>query len=126
VVRRHHIPTDEGWLYLAAVLDLFSRQIVGWSMGSRIDRELAINALLMAVWCRSPELSDQGSRFSSHDWQDFLRDHKLTPSMSRRGSCHDNAVAEVSPVPEAGKIKRKTYTDREEARRDVFDYIEIF
>lgn len=127
-----YIRTHEGWLYLAAVLDLFSRQIVGWSMGSRIDRELAINALLMAVWRRRPEQkvmvhSDQGSQFSSHDWQDFLRDHKLKPSMSRRGNCHDNAVAEsFFQLLKRERIKRKTYADREEARRDVFDYIEMF
>ena len=90
------IRTHEGWLYLAAVLDLFSRQVVGWSMGSGIDRELALNALLMAVGRRRPERevlvhSDQGSQFSSHGWQAFLRAHNLKPSMSRRGNCHDNA-----------------------------------
>lgn len=82
-----HIRTHEGWLYLAAVLDLFSRQVVGWSMGARMDRELAINALLMAVWRRKPDQevlvhSDQGSQFSSYDWQDLLRAHNLKPSMS--------------------------------------------
>jgi len=85
-----YIRTHEGWLYLAAVLDLFSRQVIGWSMGPRIDRELALNALLMAVWRRRPQQevlvhSDHGSQFSSHDWQDFLLTHKLKPSMSRRG-----------------------------------------
>lgn len=127
-----YIRTHEGWLYLAVVLDLFSRQVVGWSMGSRIDRDLAINALLMAVWRRRPKQevlvhSDQGSQFSSHDWQDFLRDHQLKPSMSRRGNCHDNAVAEsFFQLLKRERIKRKIYVDREEARRDVFDYIEMF
>ena len=94
-----YIRTHEGWLYLAVVLDLFSRQLIGWSMRSRIDSELAINALLMAVWRRSPKApvivhSDQGCQYSSHDWQAFLKAHGLVPSMSRRGNCYDNAVAE--------------------------------
>jgi putative transposase len=94
-----YIRTHEGWLFLAVVLDLFSRQVVGWSMQPCMDRELALNALLMAVWRRQPKdtvlvHSDQGSQFSSYDWQDFLKAHNLAPSMSRRGNCHDNAVAE--------------------------------
>ena len=127
-----YIRTHEGWLYLAVVLDLFSRQIVGWSMQPRIDRELAINALLMAVWRRRPAgevlvHSDQGSQFSSYDWQDFLREHRLKPSMSRRGNCHDNAVAEsFFQLLKRERIRRKTYVTREQARRDVFDYIEMF
>jgi putative transposase len=127
-----YIRTHEGWLYLAVVLDLFSRQVVGWSMHSRIDRELALNALLMAIWRQRPEHevlvhSDQGSQFSSHDWQDFLRAHRLKPSMSRRGNCHDNAVAEsFFQLLKRERIRRKTYATREQARRDVFDYIEMF
>lgn len=127
-----YIRTHEGWLYLAAVLDLFSRQVIGWSMRSRIDRELAINALLMAVWRRNPKApvivhSDQGSQYSSHDWQSFLAEHNLVASMSRRGNCHDNAVAEsFFQLLKRERIRRKTYVDREEARRDVFDYIEFF
>ena len=127
-----YIRTYEGWLYLAVVLDLFSRQIVGWSMRSRMDRELAINALLMAVWRRQPKEpvivhSDQGSQFSSHDWQSFLKTHNLVASMSRRGNCHDNAVAEsFFQLLKRERIRRRIYADREEARRDVFDYIEMF
>lgn len=127
-----YIRTHEGWLYLAAVLDLFSRQVIGWSMGPRIDRELALNALLMAVWRRRPQQevlihSDQGSQFSSYDWQDFLRTHKLKPSMSRRGNCHDNAVAEsFFQLLKRERIKRKIYSNREEARLEVFHYIEMF
>src|SRR5690606_7876338 len=84
-----YIRTHEGWLYLSVVLDLFSRQVVGWSMSNTINKELVLNALLSAVWRRRPAgeviiHSDQGSQFGSHDWRDFLRDHKLTPSMSRR------------------------------------------
>lgn len=127
-----YIRTYEGWLYLAVVLDLFSRQVIGWSMQSRMDRELALNALLMAVWRRQPEgavivHSDQGSQFSSHDWQSFLKTHNLVASMSRRGNCHDNAVAEsFFQLLKRERIRRRIYADREEARRDVFDYIEMF
>ena len=127
-----YIRTYEGWLYLAAVLDLFSRQVVGWSMSSRIDRELAMNALLMAVWRRQPENkvmvhSDQGSQFSSYDWRDFLASHNLEQSMSRRGNCHDNAVAEsFFQLLKRERIRRRIYATRAEARQDVFDYIEMF
>jgi putative transposase len=127
-----YIRTYEGWLYLAAVLDLFSRQVIGWSMSSRIDRELAMNALLMAVWRRQPSNtvmvhSDQGSQFSSYDWRDFLQAHNLEQSMSRRGNCHDNAVAEsFFQLLKRERIRRKIYVTRDEARQDVFDYIEMF
>ena len=127
-----YLRTHEGWLYLAVVLDLFSRLVVGWSMGERIDRELALNALLMAVRKRQPTgpvtvHSDQGCQFSSYDWQDFLKAHDLEPSMSRRGNCHDNAVAEsFFQLLKRERVRRKIYRDREEARRDVFDYIEMF
>ena len=127
-----YIRTHEGWLYLAVVLDLFSRQVVGWSMGERMTRELAINALLMAVWRRKPTAevmvhSDQGSQYSSHDWQDFLKAHRLQPSMSRRGNCHDNAVAEsFFQLLKRERIRRQIYTTRAQARSDVFDYIEMF
>jgi putative transposase len=127
-----YIRTHEGWLYLAAVIDLFSRQVIGWSMGSRMDRELALAALLMAVWRRQPQEtvmvhSDQGSQFSSYDWQDFLKAHNLQQSMSRRGNCHDNAVAEsFFQLLKRERIRRRIYTTREEARQDVFDYIELF
>ncbi len=127
-----YLRTYEGWLYLAVVLDLFSRQVIGWSMSSRIDRDLAMNALLMAVWRRQPidEVmvhSDQGSQFSSYDWRDFLAVHGLVQSMSRRGNCHDNAVAEsFFQLLKRERIRRKIYSTREEARQDVFDYIEMF
>jgi putative transposase len=127
-----YIRTFEGWLFLAVVLDLFSRQVIGWSMGTRIDRELALNALLMAVWRRQPKEevvvhSDQGSQFSSYDWQDFLKQHRLVPSMSRRGNCYDNAVVEsFFQLLKRERIRRRVYSDREQARRDVFNYIEMF
>ena len=127
-----YIRTHEGWLFLSAVLDLFSRQVIGWSMGPRMDRDLAINALLMAVWRRQPQStvmvhSDQGSQFSSYDWQAFLKTHNLQPSMSRRGNCHDNAVAEsFFQLLKRERIRRKIYATRDDARQDVFDYIEMF
>eukprot|EP01036_Dinobryon_divergens_P062055 gene62055-biopygen41756 len=97
-----------------------------------MDRDLAINALLMAVWRRQPQStvmvhSDQGSQFSSYDWQAFLKTHNLQPSMSRRGNCHDNAVAEsFFQLLKRERIRRKIYATRDEARQDVFDYIEMF
>lgn len=126
------IRTHEGWLYLAVVLDLFSRRVIGWSMQPQITKDLVLNALLMAVWRRKPSgpvlvHSDQGSQYSSHDWQDFLKTHGLEGSMSRRGNCHDNAVAEsFFQLLKRERIKKKTYVTRDEARSDVFDYIELF
>jgi len=127
-----YIRTHEGWLYLAVVIDLFSRQVIGWSMGSRIDMELVLNALLMALWRRQPKEpvlvhSDQGSQFTGHDWQTFLREHNLVSSMSRRGNCHDNAVVEsFFQLLKRERIRRKTYATRLDARADVFNYIEMF
>lgn len=101
-------------------------------MGERMTRDLALNALPMAVWRRKPTQavlvhSDQGSQFSSHDWQDFLKAHRLVPSMSRRGNCHGNAVAEsFFQLIKRERIKRKIHTDRAQARSDVLDYIELF
>ncbi|GFM92450.1 transposase [Pseudomonas cichorii] len=127
-----YIRTYEGWLYLAVVLDLFSRQVVGWSMKSQMTSDLAIDALLMAVWRRKPKQevmvhSDQGSQYSSSDWRSFLKANNLVASMSRRGNCHDNAVAEsFFQLLKRERIKRKIYTTRQDARSDVFDYIEMF
>ena len=127
-----YIRTHEGWLYLAAVIDLYSRKVVGWSMASRMQTSLALNALLMAVWRRKPTdtvlvHSDQGSQFTSHEWREFLTDHNLEASMSRRGNCYDNAVAEsFFHLLKTERIRRKTYKTRKDARQDVFDYIELF
>ncbi len=127
-----YIRTQEGWLYLAVVLDLFSRQIVGWAMKSRMTADLAVDALLMAVWRRKPKQpvlvhSDQGSQFTGGEWQDFLKAHNLSCSMSRRGNCHDNVVAEsFFQLLKRERIKRRVYATRDEARSDVFDYIEMF
>jgi putative transposase len=124
-----YIKTHEGFLYLAVVIDLYSRRVVGWSMQSRMHMDLVLSALLMAVWRRKPRSkviihSDQGSQFTSHEWQKFLQTHNLEASMSRRGNCHDNAVAEsFFQLLKRERITRRTYKDRTEARQDVFDYI---
>lgn len=127
-----YIRTHEGWLYLAVVLDLFSRRVIGWSMQSRITKELALDALLMAVWRRAPKSSvtvhsDQGSQYTSHEWQSFLEANGMRPSMSRRGNCHDNAVAEsFFQLLKRERIKKKIYSTRDDARAEIFDYIEMF
>ncbi|MGS3451288.1 IS3 family transposase [Klebsiella electrica] len=127
-----YIRTHEGWLYLAVVVDLFSRKIIGWSMQTRMTKDIVLNALLMAVWRRNPQKkvlvhSDQGSQYTSHEWQSFLKSHGLEGSMSRRGNCHDNAVAEsFFQLLKRERIKKKIYGTREEARSDIFDYIEMF
>lgn len=94
-----YIRTWQGWLYLAVVIDLFARNVVGWPMKPTLSRELVLDALPMAVWRRKPAESvmvhsDQGSQYGSDEWQRFCRGNNLTPSMSRRGNCWDNAVAE--------------------------------
>ena len=140
-----YIRTHEGFLYLAVVIDLFSRRVIGWSMQGRTYTDLPLQALLMAVWRRKPKTkvhvhSDQGPQFTSYEWQDFLKQHNLVPSMSRRGNCWDNAVVEsFFNLLKRERIRRKKYKTREEARRDVFalrrlpaiavrrtDYIEFF
>ncbi|WP_088649382.1 IS3 family transposase [Marinibacterium profundimaris] len=127
-----YIKTHEGWLYLCVVIDLYSRRVVGWSAQSRMTTDLALQALLMAEWRRKPTgrvmvHSDQGSQFTSREWQTFLRQHDLEPSMSRRGNCHDNAVAEsFFQLLKRERIRRRTYPTRDAARQDVFDYIEMF
>ena len=122
----------EGFAYLAVVIDLYSRRVVGWSIQSRQTTDVVLQALHMAVWRRKPKQrvlihSDQGSQFTSIDWAAFIRAHNLEHSMSRRGNCHDNAVAEsFFSSLKRERIRRRTYKTREEARQDVFDYIEMF
>jgi putative transposase len=127
-----YIRTWEGWLYLAVVMDLHSRMIVGWSMQPTLARDIVLDALLMAVWKRKPKErvivhSDQGSQYGSDDWARFCKAHNLEPSMSRRGNCWDNAVAEsfFSSLKKE-RIRKKIYRTRSLARADVFDYIEVF
>src|SRR5712671_1968928 len=126
-----YIRTWQGWLYLAVVMDLFSRKIIGWSTGPTIHRELVLDAVLMAVRRRRPRgtlmHSDQGSQFSSDAWRRFCRSHHLEPSMSRKGNCWDNAVAEsfFSSLKKE-RIKKHIYKTRDLASNDVADYIVRF
>lgn len=127
-----YIRTWQGWLYLAVVLDLYARKVVGWSMKPTLGKELALDALLMAVWRRKPKTrvivhSDQGSQYGSDDWKRFCLANHLEPSMSRRGNCWDNAVAEsfFSSLKKE-RIRKRIYKTRDMARADVFDYIEAF
>lgn len=127
-----YIRTWQGWLYLAVVVDLFSRKVVGWSMKPTIAKEIVLDALLMAVWRRRPNQrvlvhSDQGSQYSSDDWLRFCKTNNLEPSMSRRGNCWDNAVAEsfFSSLKKE-RIRKRIYKTRDLARADIFDYIEMF
>ena len=127
-----YIWTSQGWLYLAVVLDLFSRQIVGWAMSNRINKKIVIDSLLMGIWSRNPDLglifhTDQGSQYCSKDFQKTLKNNKMVSSMSRKGNCWDNAVAEsFFGSLKTERVFLNKYKLREEARKDIFDYIEIF
>lgn len=127
-----YIRTREGWMYLAVVIDLYSRRVIGYSMQERLHMDLVLSALLMAVWRRKPSRrvivhSDQGSQYTSHEWEAFLSKHNLEASMSRRGNCYDNAVAEsFFQLLKRERVRRKVYATRKDARDDVFDYIELF
>jgi putative transposase len=124
--------TDEGWLYVAVVLDLYSRLVVGWSMQSSMAAQLVSDAMLMAIWRRRPaaELlhhSDQGSQYSSDQFQQLLAEHGVVCSMSRSGNCWDNAAMEsFFSTMKTERTSRKVYRTRDAARADVFDYIERF
>ena len=127
-----YVWTAEGWLYVAVVLDLFSRKVVGWSMSSEMTTQLVLDALMMAIWRRGKPMellhhSDQGSQYTSEDFQRLLSDQGITCSMSRRGDCWDNAAVEsfFSTLKEE-RLNRKRYRTRDEGRADVFDYIERF
>jgi len=127
-----YVWTLEGWLYVAAVLDLFSRRIVGWSMQSSMTAQLVTDALLMALWRRGRprELlhhSDQGSQYTSEDFQRLLEQHGITCSMSRRGDVWDNSAMEsFFSTLKTERVHRRRYQTRDEARADVFDYVERF
>ena len=127
-----YIPTRQGWLYLAAVLDLHSRKIVGWSMSSRMKRQLVIDALLMAIWQRKPDRglmhhSDRGSQYCSKEYQKLLNRHGMVCSMSRKGDCWDNAPMEsFFHTLKTELIHHRHYNTRQEAKSDVFNYIELF
>ncbi len=127
-----YLSTHQGWLYLAVVMDLYSRRIVGWSMSRWINRHLAIDALSMAIGSRRPNgvlihHSDRGSQYTSDDFRDELDKHGIQCSMSARGNCYDNAVVEsFFGLLKRERVNRVRYRTRDEARADVFDYIECF
>ena len=127
-----YVATKQGWLYLSVVIDLYSRRVVGWSMSQWVSRHSVIKALQMAVEAREPEPglvhhSDRGAQYACDDFQEELAKHDIECSMSSTGSCYDNAVAEsFFGLMKRECINRKSYRTRDEARADIFDYIEVF
>jgi transposase InsO family protein len=127
-----YIWTWEGWLYLAVILDLFSRRVVGWALDSRIDTTLALEALQVALRTRSPEAgtihhSDRGVQYAAEDYQAKLAAHGLVCSMSRKGDCWDNAVAEsFFSTFKTESVPRGGFVSRAQARATTFEYIEVF
>jgi transposase InsO family protein len=127
-----YIWSAEGWLYLAVVIDLFSREVVGWSLSRNIDRNLVIGALNMAILRRRPAPglifhSDRGSQYCSHDFRNLLDKYGIVSSMSRKGDCWDNAVCESFFGTLKGEcVYHKHYSSRIEAKSDIVDYIEMF
>jgi len=127
-----YIRTAEGWLYLSVVVDLYSGRVVGWSMSARQDRQLVLQAVLMALWQRtdrSPVIlhSDRGCQFTSDEYQRFLQGHRIRSSMSAVGTCADNAAAEsFFGLLKRERVNRRQYRTRSEARADVFDLLERF
>ncbi len=127
-----YISTHQGWLYLAVVMDLYSRRIVGWSMSRWMSRRIVLAALRMAIDARQPEgalihHSDRGSQYTSDDFRDALARHGIECSMSSSGNCYDNAVVEsFFGLLKRERVNRVRYRTRDEARADLFDYIEVF
>jgi len=126
------IRTRQGWLYLAVMLDLYSRQVVGWAMSDRNDTKLVTNALMMAVWRRGNLKgmivhSDQGSTYASGEYRKLLKENGMLCSMSRKGECHDNAVAEsFFGTLKTELVDDEDYRTRKQARQSLFEYIEVF
>ena len=126
------IPSRQGWLYLAVVIDLYSRQVLGWAMGERNNAQLVQDALTMAVWRRGKVKSvivhsDQGSTYASSDYQKLLKENDLLCSMSRKGECLDNAVAEsFFGTLKTELVDHENYRTKDEAKRSLFEYIEVF
>ena len=124
--------TAEGGLYVAAVIDLFSRRVVGWSMNANMTAQFVTDALIMAIWRRGkPDAllhhSDQGSQYTSQQFQRLMADHGITCSMSRSGNVWDNAAMEsFFSSLKTERTTRKVYRTRDDAKADVFDYIERF
>ena len=127
-----YVSTEEGWLYLATVIDLYSRKIVGWSMSNRMTAELVNKALLMAIWQRKPSKglvwhSDRGSQYASDSHLQIIKQHNIIQSMSRKGNCWDNAVAEsFFHTLKIELIYQNKFKTREEAKNVIFEYIEVF
>lgn len=127
-----YIWTAEGWLYVAAVIDLFSRRVVGWSMSATMTAQLVADAMMMSIWRRGkPDAllhhSDQGSQYTSEQFQRLMQDNGVTCSMSRSGNCWDNAAMEsFFSSLKIERVRRKVYRSRDQAKADVFDYIERF
>ncbi len=126
------IATRKGWLYLAVLLDLYSRKVIGWSMSNRIDKRLALDALEMALLRRKPDAqvlhhTDRGAIYASDEYAAKLAAHDLRPSMSRKGDCYDNAVAEsFFSTLKNELVVGRIFESRERARLEIFDYIESF
>lgn len=126
------IRTRQGWLYLAVIVDLYSRQVIGWSMSDRNDTQLVVDALLMAKWRRGDVQdvivhSDQGSTYASSDYRNLLKENNMLCSMSRKGECHDNAVAEsFFSTLKTELVDDEDYRTRSEAKQSLFEYIEVF
>jgi transposase InsO family protein len=127
-----YIPTDEGWLYLAGVIDLHSRRIVGWSMADHMQTDLVADALSMAIARRRPgpglvHHSDRGVQYASDDYQGMLNEHGITVSMSSKGDCWDNAVMESFwGTLKTELVHQEHYATRQQARQSIFEYIEVF
>ena len=127
-----YVPPADGWLYLAVVLDLYSRRIVGWAMSDSLQRQLVIDALQMAITARRPapgllHHSDRGSQYASHDFLTLLTRALMVGSMSRKGNCYDNAVVEsFFGTLKTELVYHRQYATRTEARADIFEYIEVF
>ena len=124
--------TKEGWLYLAVVMDVYSRKIVGWSLGSSLSKQLVVKALIMAIVHRKPEAgiifhSDRGSQYTSNSVRNLLKSYQMTQSMSSSGNCYDNAITEsFFHTLKIELIFWNRYQRREQAKRSIFEYIEIF
>ena len=127
-----YIYTEEGWLYLAIVIDLFSRKIVGWSMDSRMKAQLVNDALLMAIWKRKPTKgliwhTDRGSQYASDSHRVILQEHHIIQSMSRKGNCWDNAVSEsFFHTLKTELVHHCQFKTREHAQQAIFEYSEVF
>jgi len=126
------IPTRQGWLYLAILLDLYSRKVIGWAMSNRNDQRLTLSALQMAITHRNPKAklihhTDRGRLYATDQYRALMQQHDIIPSMSRKGDCYDNAVSETFFSTLKNELTHgKNYATREQARSEIFEYIECF